>query len=71
MASPSTVLSLGYGSFGSVNLLPTLGFGAGEEAEVVPDDDNTWNPGGRGRTWYPDGMGRTWYPDDKGRTWKV
>ena len=28
MASPSTVLSLGFGSFGSVNLLPTLGFGS-------------------------------------------
>lgn len=32
MASPSTVITLGYGSFGSVNLLPTLGFGI---AEVV------------------------------------
>ncbi len=28
MASPSTVITLGYGTFGSVNLLPTLGFGA-------------------------------------------
>lgn len=27
MASPSSVLSMGYGSWGSVNLLPTLGFG--------------------------------------------
>lgn len=29
MASPSTVITEGYGSFGSVNLLPTLGFGIG------------------------------------------
>ena len=27
MASPSTVISEGFGSWGSVNLLPTLGFG--------------------------------------------
>lgn len=29
MASPSTVLSQGFGSWGSVHLLPTLGFGIG------------------------------------------
>jgi len=29
MASPSTVVTLGFGSFGSVNLIPTLGFGTG------------------------------------------
>ena len=28
MASPSTVITLGFGSFGSVSLLPTLGFGS-------------------------------------------
>lgn len=28
MASPSTVITLGFGSFGSVNLLPTLGYGS-------------------------------------------
>lgn len=33
MASPSSVLSMGYGSWGSVNLLPTLGFGL----TVVPN----------------------------------
>jgi hypothetical protein len=32
MASPSTVLSQGYGSWGSVYLLPTLGFGIGGAA---------------------------------------
>jgi len=26
MSSPSTVITLGYGSFGSVNLVPTLGY---------------------------------------------
>jgi hypothetical protein len=29
MASPSTVITMGFGSFGSVNLLPTLGYGIG------------------------------------------
>ena len=28
MASPSTVITLGYGTFGSVNLVPTLGYGS-------------------------------------------
>lgn len=27
MASPSTVITMGFGSFGSVNLIPTLGYG--------------------------------------------
>lgn len=27
MSSPSTVITLGFGTFGSVNLLPSLGFG--------------------------------------------
>ena len=31
-ASPSSVLTLGYGDWGSVNLVPTLGYGAAEEA---------------------------------------
>jgi hypothetical protein len=31
MASPSTVITRGFGSFGSVNLLPTLGYGQGED----------------------------------------
>lgn len=35
MASPSTVITLGYGSFGSVNLLPTLGYGIGAQVDVV------------------------------------
>ncbi len=34
MASPSTVLTRGYGSWGGVNLLPTLGYGIG--AAIVP-----------------------------------
>lgn len=33
MASPSTVITLGYGSFGSVNLVPTLGYGIGVAVE--------------------------------------
>lgn len=35
MASPSTVITLGYGSFGSVNLLPTLGYGSGSGIALV------------------------------------
>lgn len=36
MASPSSVLTLGFGPWGSVNLLPTLGYGA------VAVADSTW-----------------------------
>lgn len=35
MASVATVVTMGFGSFGSVNLLPTIGFGIGEETETV------------------------------------
>lgn len=35
MASPSTVISLGYGSWGSVNLVPTLGYGSGAAPVVI------------------------------------
>ncbi len=31
MASPSTIITLGFGSFGGVNLLPTLGYGIASE----------------------------------------
>jgi hypothetical protein len=37
MASPSTVLSRGYGSWGSVNLVITRGLGVGVTTEAVPD----------------------------------
>ena len=32
MASPSTVITLGYGSYGSAALVPTLGYGIGAAA---------------------------------------
>ena len=35
MATPSTVLTQGFGSWGNVNLLPTLGFGIGEALILV------------------------------------
>ena len=35
MASPSTVLSRGYGSWGSVNLLPTRGYGIGVSSPIT------------------------------------
>lgn len=39
MASPSTVISLGYGSWGSVNDVITLGYGMGEGAAVIINMD--------------------------------
>jgi hypothetical protein len=33
MASIATVVTMGFGSFGSVNLVPTLGFGVGAVLE--------------------------------------
>ena len=45
MASPSTVITLGYGGFGSVNLLPTLGYGIGAAVVLVlaqPSLDHGW-----------------------------
>ena len=43
MASPSTVITLGFGSFGSVNLLPTLGYGI--SAVIVVDTPGTTEVG--------------------------
>ncbi len=43
MASPSTVISLGYGSWGDVNELPTLGYGQGQV--VVPVIDTRYGTG--------------------------
>jgi hypothetical protein len=44
VASPSTVITLGFGSFGSADLLPTLGFGSADptvgDVYVLPD--GTW-----------------------------
>lgn len=41
MASIATVVTRGYGSFGSVNLLPTLGYGSASavsaDAQIVRD----------------------------------
>lgn len=36
MASPSTVLTRGYGSWGTVNELPTLGYGIGASVALIP-----------------------------------
>lgn len=46
MASISTVVTMGYGSFGSVNLLPTIGYGI--QASVVESTLNINTKGGRG-----------------------
>lgn len=35
MASPSTVISLGFGSWGSTGLVLTLGFGAGAQGATI------------------------------------
>lgn len=37
MHSISTVVTRGYGSFGDVNLLPTLGYGSSDEASIPVD----------------------------------
>lgn len=38
MASIATVVTMGYGSFGSVNLVPTLGYGIGEPVVAIAFD---------------------------------
>lgn len=43
MASPSTVLSRGYGSWGSVNLVPTLGYGIGTVSQATGRLEFTFN----------------------------
>jgi hypothetical protein len=37
-ASPSSVLTLGYGSWGSVNLVPTLGYGVSVDDVFTPTE---------------------------------
>ena len=49
MASPSTVITLGYGSFGSVNLLPTIGYGIASTVAPTAVYDNWVSP--RRRDW--------------------
>lgn len=39
MASIATVVTMGYGSFGSVNLLPTIGYGI---ASAAADTTGPW-----------------------------
>ncbi len=34
--SASSILTQGFGSFGGVSLLPTLGFGIGEQSQPIP-----------------------------------
>jgi hypothetical protein len=36
MGSPSAVITMGLGSWGSVNELLTLGYGSGEESDTSP-----------------------------------
>jgi len=43
MASIATVVTRGFGSFGSVNLLPTMGYGAGA---VISQDLSMWHATG-------------------------
>lgn len=63
MASISTIVTLGYGSFGSVNLLPTLGYGIDVAAPPTPD-----TPSGGGARWagiiVPDRVDRKKKPDE-------
>jgi hypothetical protein len=61
VASPSTVITLGYGTFGSVNLLPTVGYGssaavAGVAGPFCFHEGLAFSPGGTdGLTFSPGG----------------
>ena len=63
MASASTLLSMGFGSWGGVNLLPTLGAGIGSEPAIA-------------RTWHAaadaaDGRGTTFSAARRAVTWRA
>lgn len=67
MSSPSTILTLGYGSFGSVNLLPTLGYGAGVTADVEEQEVGLGGSGASGEWLYSDAPSRRVVQTDAGR----
>jgi hypothetical protein len=58
MASIATVVTMGYGSFGSVNELPTLGYGIGEEEESFPSDG--WKAEKRSVLWQAEKRSVIW-----------
>lgn len=53
MASIATVVTRGYGSFGSVNLLPTIGYGVNQAVVIagpyIVADVGVYGPGAQGR----------------------
>lgn len=71
MASPSTVITLGYGSFGSVNLVPTLGYGI-SQVQVLPlagyvarNRDMGWTAKDRDMGWVADKRDMGWVAPDR------
>lgn len=64
MASPSSVLSMGYGSWGSVNLLPTLGYGTGAVTPPsVPGIEYVWRGDRLHWVWKGDRLKYVWRGD--------
>lgn len=70
MASPSTVITFGYGSFGSVNLVPTLGFAAAEPEQITIVD--AWLPIVNDRNWQWNRLPQSnWEPVVNDRNWSA
>ena len=65
--SPSSVLTLGLGSWGSVGLLITLGYGVSQA--VTAPAEQTWTAGAIDRTWTAGAISRTWVAPAIDRTW--
>lgn len=69
MASIATVVGMGYGSFGDLNTIPTLGYGSGS-APVLPDTLFISTSGASGDTYSRSASGDTYSrgADDDGFT---
>jgi hypothetical protein len=72
MASPSTVLTLGFGVWGTVNDLLTLGYGIGTSPPPPPPPPpptptgrrcGTWEVPNRTATWEQPSRSTRWYDD--------
>jgi hypothetical protein len=71
MASPSTVLTRGYGSWGTVNALPTLGYGISADVATVHTATGTWEVPARTGTWQVPARAGTWEVPSRTGTWEV
>jgi hypothetical protein len=69
--SPSTVVSLGYGSWGSVGLVVTLGFGVFVSSDTPAEVPAAWEvPVSRG-TWKVPATTGPWEPPASPGRWEV